>query len=165
MSAQSTEKRCIFHHVVQRAGARRASFFLLDRYRHLTKVCCHLDRCEYVQALPLLARLLDYFSLYHRALDELDNLILLGICRFRMDGSGWANYLNRALTTGQRYGYVTVFAEKGIALLPLLNKISRKDDPVSSNTLKTHIRHLFSKLNAKNRNDAREIAQRLLLEP
>lgn len=196
-------------------------FFPLNRYRYLTKVRCYLNRNEPVQALTLLAHLLDYFSRYHRTLDELDALILLAICRFRMGGDDWSDYLIRALTSAQRYGYVTVFAEKGVALLPLLSKITWQNDPdyfqkiskatqlnathyphylsghintiptlnnmerkvlrlicqnksnkdicdilsISKNTLKTHIRHLFSKLNAKDRNNAREIAHRLLLEP
>lgn len=195
-------------------------FITMDRYRYLTKIRCYLNQQEHFQALTLAGTLLSYFEQYHRTLNQIETLILLAICRFRMEATDWADYLSRALELGQRYGYIAVFAWEGIALLPLLNQLDWQDDPdyfqrvleatqkqsilypkylrssvgsipqlnnmerkvlrlicsnksnadisiilnISKNTVKTHIRHLFAKLGAKNRNEAREIAHRLHLD-
>ena len=59
-------------------------FFILERYRYLTKVRCYLLRRDYLTALTLLGCLLDYFTRYDRTLDRIETLILLAICRWRM---------------------------------------------------------------------------------
>ncbi len=95
-------------------------FFIMERYRYLTKVRCYLQRGDCLSALALLGRLLDYFSQYDRTLDKIETLALLGICRYRMEAEDWREHLTAALELAQKYGYVRVFAHLGAALLPLL---------------------------------------------
>lgn len=195
-------------------------FFGMERYRYLTKARCYLRREEYLSALTLLGRLLDYFARYDRTLDRIEALILLALCRYRMGEDDWREHLTAALELAVQYGYVTVFAHEGAALLPLLkdwewpgrekylarvqkavqafaawypnylapagpasvrsltkkelevlrlirrnktNEEIREILGVSENTLKTHIRRLFKKLNVTNRTEAKAAAERLHL--
>lgn len=97
-------------------------FLWADSYRCLTMVRCRLRNQEHHAALLLLSRLLDYFQHCNRPLDRLETLILIAICRFRMGCNDWREYLAQALELGARYGYVSVFAREGAALLPLLER-------------------------------------------
>lgn len=97
-------------------------FFIMERYRYLTKVRCYLQRGENLTALTLLGRLLDYLSQYDRTLDQIETLSLLAICRYRMGAQDWPTHLEAALKLGQTYGYIRVFAHQGAALLPLLRE-------------------------------------------
>jgi len=95
-------------------------YFIMERYRYLTKVRCCLQRGEYLTALALLGRLLDHFDKYDRTLDKVEALALLAICRCRMGAEDWREHLTAALDLAGKYGYVRVFAHLGAALLPLL---------------------------------------------
>ena len=72
-------------------------FFIMERYRYLTKARCYLQRGGYLTALALLA-----------------------VCRYRMACADWREHLTAALDLARVYGYVRVFAHLGAALLPLL---------------------------------------------
>jgi len=95
-------------------------FFVMERYRYLTKIRCYLQRGSHLAALALLGRLLDYFSQYDRTLDKIETLILLAVCRYRMGAEDWREHLTHALELAAKYGYVRVFAHQGAVLLPLL---------------------------------------------
>jgi len=95
-------------------------FFIMERYRYLTKAKCYLQRGDYLTALTLLGHLLDYFTQYDRTLDKIETLALLAVCRYRMEAKDWQGHLTAALELAQTYGYVRVFAHQGAALLPLL---------------------------------------------
>ncbi len=95
-------------------------FFIMDRYRYLTKVRCCLQRGDHLTALPLLGRLLDYFRQYGRTLDRIEALALLAICRYRTEGPDWWEHLTAALELASEYGFIRVFAHLGAALMPLL---------------------------------------------
>ena len=198
-------------------------FFIMERYRYLTKARCYLQRRDYLTALALLGRLLDYFTRYDRTLDQIETLLLLAVCRYRMEEADWREQLAAALELAEPYGYVTVLAHEGAALLPLLrdwpepenrerrqyldriqkavqsyaarypdylvpggsaavqtltkkelevlrlicrnktNEEIREILNISENTLKTHIRRLFGKLNVSSRTEAKAAAERLHL--
>jgi len=95
-------------------------YFIMERYRYLTKVRCYLQRGDHLTALALLGRLLDHFDKYDRTLDKIEALALLAICRYRMNRPDWRDHLAAALKLAGKYGYVRVFAHLGAALLPLL---------------------------------------------
>lgn len=95
---------------------------------YLTKARCYLQRGEYRSALALLGRLLDYFTRYDRALDRIEALILLAVCRRRMEEADWREHLAAALELAWEYGYVTVFTHEGAALLPLLKDFAWAGD-------------------------------------
>jgi len=95
-------------------------FFIMERYRYLTKVRCYLHRGDDLTATVLLCRLLDYFQRYDRTLDQIEALSLLAVCRYRMGMEDWREHFGDALDLAQPYGYVRVFAHQGAALRPLL---------------------------------------------
>ena len=95
-------------------------FYGMERYRYLTKARCYIKHREHHAALLLLGRMLDYTRRYARPLDMLETLILISICRYRMENEDWREHFTRALELGAKYGYVAVFSREGAALLPLL---------------------------------------------
>jgi len=95
-------------------------FFIMERYRYLTKVRCYIQRGEYLPALTLLGRLLEYFTQYDRTLDKIEALLLLTVCRWRMETKDWRKYLTAAIELAGKYSYVRVFAHLGSPLLPIL---------------------------------------------
>ncbi|MDE7260843.1 MAG: LuxR C-terminal-related transcriptional regulator [Oscillospiraceae bacterium] len=97
-------------------------FYAMERYRYLTKVRCYIKCREYHSALLLLGRMLDYTQRYARPLDMLETLVLISICRYRMENGDWREHFARALKLGAKYGYVAVFTREGAALLPLLEQ-------------------------------------------
>ncbi len=97
-----------------------------ERYRCLTKARCCIKYREYHPALLLLGRVLEDARRYDRPLDMLETLVLISICRHRMESPDWREHFARALELGANYGYVAVFAREGAALLPLLEHYGRE---------------------------------------
>lgn len=96
------------------------TFSGVEGYRYLTKARCCIKGREYHAALLLLGRMLDYTRRYARPLDMLETLILISICRYRMENEDWREHFSKALELGAKYSYVAVFSREGAALLPLL---------------------------------------------
>ena len=103
-----------------------AAFYGMECYRYLTKVRCYIKHREYHVALLLLGRVLDYTRRYARPLDMLETLILISMCRYRMENEDWREHFAAALELGGKYGYVAVFTREGAALLPLLERYDHK---------------------------------------
>ena len=100
----------------------RHPFLSMERYRYLTLVRCDMKRRLYPTALLLLGEMLTYTEAYDRTLDHIESLLLAAICRYRMGGGDWQDYLAKALERGAIYRYVAVFTREGTALLPLLQQ-------------------------------------------
>ena len=103
-----------------------AVFYGMERYRYLTKARCCIKHRQYHAALLLLGRMLDYTRRYARPLDMLETLILISICRYRMEGDDWREHFTSALELGWKYGSVAVFTREGAALLPLLERFDHR---------------------------------------
>jgi len=101
-------------------------FYGMARYRYLTKARCYIKSREHHSALLLLGRILDYTQRYKRPLDMLETLILISICRFRMENEDWREHFGRALELGGKYAYAAVFTREGAALLPLLERCNHE---------------------------------------
>lgn len=95
---------------------------LLDGYRLLTRVRCHIKREEYATAMLFLSYLLDGYGRNGRTLDHMEALILASICLYRQGAEDWISYLEKALTLGQDEHFTAVFAREGAAVLPLLEE-------------------------------------------
>ncbi len=102
------------------------TFYGMERYRYLTKARCYIKHREYHAALLLLGWMLNYTRRYDRPLDMLETLILISICRYRMENEDWREHFTAALELGAKYGYVAVFTREGAALLPLLERYNHK---------------------------------------
>lgn len=103
------------------------AFYGMERYRYLTKARCYIKCREHHSALLLLGRMLDYTRRYARPLDMLETLILISICRYRMESGDWREHFARALELGEKYGYAAVFTREGAALLPLLERYRHEE--------------------------------------
>ncbi len=101
-------------------------FYGMERYRYLTKVRCYIKSRDLHSALLLLGWMLDYTQRYKRPLDMLETLILISICRFRMENEDWREHFDHALELGAKYAYLAVFTREGAALLPLLERCGHK---------------------------------------
>jgi len=102
------------------------TFFGMERYRYLTKVRCYIKHREHHAALLLLGRMLDFTRQYNRPLDMLETLILISICRYRMENEDWREHFAAALEVGAKYGYVAAFTREGAAMLPLLERYNHR---------------------------------------
>lgn len=100
---------------------------LLDGYRLLTRVRCHIKREEYATAMLFLSYLLDGYCRDDRTLDHMETLILASICLYRQGAEDWISYLEKALTLGQDNCFIAVFAREGAAVLPLLEEYTPDD--------------------------------------
>ncbi len=109
-----------------RLSPKEEVFLGTDCYRYLTKARCCIQRREHHAALLLLGQVLDCTRRFARPLDMLETLILIAVCRFRMEGGDWQEHLAKALEQGGRYGYTAVFTREGAALLPLLEQYDHK---------------------------------------
>lgn len=97
-----------------------------NSYLCLTMARCHIQHQEHQKAYTLLNWLLGPLRAQGRVLDVIEALLLSAICRRRM-GIGedtWRPLLTEAMELAQPYGYTALFAELGVALLPLLREIS-----------------------------------------
>lgn len=198
------------------------TFSVLDIFRLLTKVRCHIRREEHHTALLILGQLLDRLGRVSRPLDMMEALALTAICRWRMGGRDAPDYLGHALDLGVKYGYMAVLAREGAALFPLLERVRADHIPadywrrllhltagsarhypyylkplhgltkpltpteslvlrllaqhktnmeiarllgIQTATVRTHLRHLYEKLEVSGREEARVAAARLCGEP
>ncbi len=98
---------------------------LLDGYRLLTKVRCHIKREEYATAMLFLGHLLDGYERSGRTLDYMESLILAAICLYRQGKKEWSTFLEQAFLLGESKKFISVFAREGAAILPLLEEHGR----------------------------------------
>ena len=101
-------------------------FFILDRYRYLTKVRCYLQSGEYLRAHMLLEKLLDYARVYSRTYIQMEAGLLAAIVKYRMGRKDWRRDMDALLPEICRYRFVRILSEEGAALLPLLERGHRE---------------------------------------
>jgi len=96
-----------------------------DSYLCLTRARCCIRHQAYEEAFSLLARLSVRLHMEHSVLNMVEALILTAICKRGMETerATWQKTLAQAVETAREYGYVTVFAEMGAAVLPLLKEL------------------------------------------
>lgn len=125
------EDRMYVEHWLAQQPPTGGVFSVLDGYRLMTRVRCHIKRAEYRTALLFLGQMLVGYERCDRTLDQMEGLILAAICCRHLGESGWRDYLGRALSLGQSCHYTAVFAQEGAALMPLLEEYT-PDGTVSS---------------------------------
>lgn len=101
-------------------------FFILDRYRYLTKIRCYLQSGEYLRAHMLLEKLLDYARVYSRTYIQMEAGLLAAIVKYRMGREDWRGDMDVLLPEICRYRFVRLLSEEGAAVLPLLERGRRE---------------------------------------
>ncbi|OON87383.1 hypothetical protein BXO88_03670 [Oribacterium sp. C9] len=102
----------------------RVMFCTLDRYRQMIKLRCLIAVNRLQEAFDLSVFLTGYFESYERRLYYIENEILKSIVLYRMGDEHWKNHLTDALRRAGEYHFTRVVSLEGIALLPLLIKLS-----------------------------------------
>lgn len=102
-----------------------APFYTTARFTLLTKARVYTMLGRDLEALFIIERLQSYASMYHRIYFQLELLILKAIILYRR-GDTWQDTLLEAVTMAQPYGLLRIFADQGIALLPLWQAIDWK---------------------------------------
>lgn len=103
----------------------RVAFCILDRYQYMIKIRCLIVQNRLGEALNLIEWMHVYFTSYERNYMWVENQILKSIILYRLEEKGWEDVLRGALKKAERYHLIRVFAQEGIALKPLLDKVKK----------------------------------------
>lgn len=89
-------------------------FYVLERYRYLTKVRCYLFKSEYLRAQTLLEKLRYYAEKCHRTYISMEVGLLSAMVKQRMGGE-WKNDFLAALKQACEYQFLRLISEEGAA--------------------------------------------------
>lgn len=112
-------------------------FYILERYRYLTKVRCYLARGDYLEALALLEKMRYYAEICHRTYIHMEIGILTAIARQRQ-GMPWQEGFIKTLRELSEYRFLRLLSEEGAAVNELLCRIKKErlpDDRINSEWL------------------------------
>ena len=101
-------------------------FYILERYRYLTKVRCYIAGRNYIGALSLLEKLIQYAKSYDRKYVEMESTLLKAIVYSRT-GQDYLSLLEEVLKKAHHYHFVRIISAQGSAVTKLLNAYSRWD--------------------------------------
>lgn len=96
----------------------RKEFYVLERYRYLTKVRCYIFKGEYLQAQTLLEMLRYYAEKCRRTYISIEVSLLSAICKRRMGGE-WKEDFLAALKQACEYHFLRLISEEGAAVQEL----------------------------------------------
>lgn len=96
-------------------------FFVMERYRYLTKVRYYILHTEYKKGLSLLERLRYYANQCDRIYVLMEVEILESIIRNRM-GEEWKELFGKLLQKANEYQFIRIFSQEGAAIFPLLKE-------------------------------------------
>ncbi|WP_418748205.1 LuxR C-terminal-related transcriptional regulator [Frisingicoccus sp.] len=99
-------------------------FFILERYRYLTKVRCYLAKGDYLEAMALLEKVRYYAEICHRTYIHMEIGILTAIARQRQ-GMPWQEEFIETLQKLSEYQFLRLLSEEGAAVNELLRHIKK----------------------------------------
>lgn len=97
-------------------------FFIMERFRYLTKVRVYLAMGKKERAYNLIQRLLAYAEMMHRPYVHMECHVLLAITQYRMGSSEWKQTLQYAISKAEEYHFVRILSREGAALWELLKE-------------------------------------------
>ena len=100
-------------------------FFVMHRYRYLTKIRCYMAEERYAPAIALIGRLKNYAQFCDRKYIAMECEILLSIIKFRRHDE-WKDGFKSVLKTISEYNFISIIAEHGPAVYPMLSEISKE---------------------------------------
>ncbi len=95
-------------------------FCIIYRYLYMTKVRVYIASEKYDEALALLERCDKYFIEYDRPYMHMQSLILRAVILSRLKDDSWDEALTAALRLCEKYNFVRLVSQNGIAVLELL---------------------------------------------
>lgn len=102
------------------------NFYILDRYRYMSKVRSYLTIGNEEAALNLIIRLSVYFTEYRRTYMNMENEVLKAITQYRLEITEWRETLMKVLRQIERYHFVYLIAREGIAIRKLLLQLKKE---------------------------------------
>lgn len=100
-------------------------FYIMERYRYLTKIRIYILNGEYLKAVSLVEMLRYYSEICDRIYVSMELGILSSIIKFR-NGSEWEDEFLQTLAKICGFSFVRIISEEGQAVLPLIEKIKPK---------------------------------------
>lgn len=100
-------------------------FYVLERYRYLTKVRCYLFEGEYLRAQTLLEKLRYYAEKCHRTYIFIEVSLLSAVTKQRM-GVEWKEDFLTALKEACKYHFLRLISEEGAAAQELFQAAGKK---------------------------------------
>ena len=115
-----------------------AEFYILERYRYLTKIRCYLFLGEYFKALLLLEKMSVYAIKYERPLIQIETNLLLSQVQYHMKEAGWQDTLLKAVQIAREYQFYRGISEEGAAIIKMLqDKTFRANFPKEDTFMQT----------------------------
>lgn len=108
-------------------------FYILERFRYVTKVRVYLQQGKYEAAYNLLQQLLYYAKEMERTYIRIESTLLLAVTCYKMDRKEWKNLLQEAVSEAESYHFVRILTKEAGLWLPLLKKNGR--DTLDRSTL------------------------------
>ncbi|MCR5101284.1 MAG: LuxR C-terminal-related transcriptional regulator, partial [Butyrivibrio sp.] len=102
-------------------------FFILERYRYLTKVRCYMALGEDLMALALLEKLYYYAESFDRPYVKIETSLLKAIVNKRL-AHPYMDCLEEAIEGAKHYSFTRVISEEGTAVTGLLNEYRKYDE-------------------------------------
>lgn len=97
-------------------------FYILERFRYLTKARVYLQQGKYEAACNLLQQLLYYAREMKRTYIYIESTLLLAVTCYRMGREEWMSLLQEAVSEAESYHFVRVLTKEAGLWLPLLKK-------------------------------------------
>lgn len=104
------------------------TFYITTRFALLTKARVYIALDRTLEALYIIDNLEKYAELYHRPYMRIELLVLKAIILYKRNDN-WSPLLIEAINQAHTYKLVRIFADQGIALLPLWKEIDWNDLP------------------------------------
>lgn len=97
-----------------------SGFYIMDRYRYLTKIRAYIIKERYGEALSLLSRADKYFTEYERVYCHIEALILKAIVLNRLGDEMFREVFDKALSLCGEYRFTRIVSRYGAAVLDML---------------------------------------------
>lgn len=97
-------------------------FYIMERYRYLTKIRVYLAKGSLTKAISLLQKILYYAEQYERRYITMEGKLLMAVCLYRQGDARWQPYLKEALFQAEKYHFVRLISLEGAAAWELLEK-------------------------------------------
>lgn len=111
---------------MENAPDENREFYILERFRYLTKVRVYLQQGRYEAAYNLLQQLLYYATEMKRTYIHMESTLLLAVTCYRMERNDWETFLQEAVSEAESYHFVRVLTKEAGLWMPLLKKGSRE---------------------------------------
>lgn len=109
---------------METAPDEKKEFYVMERYRYLTKVRCYIFAGAYLEAQSLLEKLRYYAEKFHRIYIRMEVNLLSAIVKQRMGGE-WKEDFLAALKGAGKYRFFRLISEEGAAVKALFASAGR----------------------------------------